>query len=104
MDTADGIFMTNAYNWAFATSLRKMYYNLSVTGISLIIALIIGLVEITQLLTEKLNLNTGVWHLIQELDFSNMGYLLVILFILTWGFSFMFWRISSQPPQYKSSR
>ena len=51
MDTADGIFMTTAYNWAFSTLMRKIYYNLSVTGISVVAALFIGFIELAQILT-----------------------------------------------------
>ena len=57
MDTADGVFMTSAYNWAFSTPLKKVYYNLSVTGISVVAALFIGLIEFAQIVTAKLGLN-----------------------------------------------
>lgn len=93
MDTADGVFMTTAYNWAFATPIRKIYYNLSVTGLSVIAALIIGVIELAQILSSKLGLSGGVWDLIQDLDFGSIGYLLVGLFILTWGLSYALWKV-----------
>ncbi|AGK96643.1 HoxN/HupN/NixA family nickel/cobalt transporter [Clostridium pasteurianum] len=93
MDTADGIFMTTAYNWAFSTPLRKIYYNLSVTGISVVAALCIGFIELTQILTPKLGLNSGFWQWIQDLDFGSIGYLLVGLFIISWGLSYLMWKI-----------
>lgn len=93
MDTADGVFMTTAYNWAFSTPLRKVYYNLSVTGISVVAALFIGLIELAQIVTPKLGLNGGVWRWIQNLDFSGIGYILVGLFVLSWGLSFLIWKV-----------
>lgn len=91
MDTADGIFMTTAYNWAFVTPLRKIYYNLSITGMSVIAALFIGLIELLQIITPKLGLNSGGCMWIQNI-FGNMGYLLVGLFIISWAFSYVGWK------------
>lgn len=93
MDTVDGIFMTSAYNWAFSTPLRKIYYNLSVTGISVVAALFIGFIELAQILTPKLGLNSGIWKWIQDLNFSGIGYLLVALFIISWGLSYLVWKM-----------
>ena len=93
MDTADEIFMTTAYHWAFSTPLRKIYYNLSVTGLSVIAALFIGLIELAQIITPKLGLKGGVWTWIQNLNFGSMGYILVGLFILTWAISYSVWRV-----------
>jgi high-affinity nickel-transport protein len=93
MDTADGVFMTTAYNWAFSTSLRKIYYNLSVTGLSIVAALCIGFIELAQVLTPKLGLNSGIWKWIQNLEFGGIGYLLVGLFIISWGISYITWKM-----------
>ncbi len=93
MDTADGIFMTNAYKWAFSTPLRKVYYNLTITALSVAAALLIGTIELGQVLSEKMKWTTGFWHFIQNLDISWLGYLLVILFALSWGISFAIWKL-----------
>ncbi len=93
MDTVDGIFMTTAYNWAFSTPLRKIYYNLSVTGLSIIAALGIGFIELAQILTPKLGLNYGIWEWIQNLNFAGIGYVLVVLFILSWAISYIIWKV-----------
>ncbi len=93
MDTADGVFMTTAYRWAFATPLRKVYYNLTVTGLSVVAALLIGLIELTQVLTQALGLTAGLWGWFQALDFGWIGYLLVTLFVLTWSLSYGAWRL-----------
>ncbi|MCQ6282463.1 HoxN/HupN/NixA family nickel/cobalt transporter [Bacillus sp. EB600] len=92
MDTADGIFMMRAYHWAFATPLRKVYYNMTITAISVSAALIIGMIELTQVLSEKLGLNHGFWSWIQRLDFGWLGYALILLFALSWGISYGIWR------------
>lgn len=93
MDTADGIFMTKAYRWAFSTPLRKVYYNLTVTALSVTAALLIGIIELAQVFSEKLRLTSGVWGWIQSLNISSIGYLLVILFIFSWGISFIIWKV-----------
>ena len=93
MDTADGIFMTTAYHWAFSTPLRKIYYNLSVTGLSVIAALVIGLIELSQIISTKLGLHSWFWRWLQNLNFGSIGYILVGLFILTWAVSYSLWRI-----------
>lgn len=92
MDTADGIFMTTAYRWAFSTPLRKVYYNLTVTAISVSAALLIGVIELVQVLSSKLGLANGFWGWIQELNFGWLGYVLVVLFILSWAVSYGIWR------------
>jgi len=93
MDTADGVFMTTAYRWAFATPLRKVYYNLTVTGLSVVAALVIGAIEVAQVVTQTLGLTRGVWGRLQTLDFGWIGYLLVALFVLAWSLSYGAWRL-----------
>ncbi len=61
MDTADGVFMTTAYRWALLTPLRKVYYNLTVTGLSVASALLIGAIELTQVLARAFGLTAGLW-------------------------------------------
>ncbi len=103
MDTADGIFMTTAYRWAFATPLRKVYYNLTVTTISVSAALFIGVIELVQALTSKLGLKDGFWGWIQELDFGWLGYVLVVLFIMSWAISYGIWRFLKIEKRWESN-
>ncbi|MFB5189318.1 HoxN/HupN/NixA family nickel/cobalt transporter [Alicyclobacillus fastidiosus] len=103
MDTADGVFMTTAYDWAFSTPIRKVYYNLTVTGVSVVAALLIGLIEAIQVLTPELGLNSGWWHWIQNLDFGNMGYVLVALFLVAWGLSYGVWKFYRIEQRWSSS-
>lgn len=93
MDTADGVFMTTAYRWAFTTPLRKVYYNLTVTGLSVVAAILIGLVELAQVLTAELGISSGLGKWVQDLDLGRVGYVLVGLFLLTWSTSYGVWKI-----------
>lgn len=92
MDTADGMFMTTAYRWAFSTPLRKLYYNVTVTMISVLAALLIGFVELIQVLSEKLNLQSAFFQWVQDLDFGDLGYMLAALFVVAWGLSVTVWK------------
>lgn len=93
MDTADGMFMTTAYRWAFTTPLRKLYYNVTVTSVSVMAALLIGFVELTQVLSDKLNLQSTFFQWINELTFGDLGYMLVALFIVAWAVSVTIWKV-----------
>ena len=85
MDTADGAFMTHAYGWAFSNPVRKIFYNITVTSLSVTVALVIGTVELLQVLS------VSSW--IDDLDFGTLGYGVVGLFVLTWAGSFAFWKL-----------
>jgi len=93
MDTTDGVFMTTAYRWAFTTPLRKVYYNLTITGLSVVAALLIGVIELAQVLARELQLQTGLWRWLQGVDLGTLGYLLVGLFLVTWGLSYGTWKL-----------
>jgi len=103
MDTADGVFMTNAYQWAFSTPLRKVYYNLTVTALSVIAAILIGTIELAQVFSEKVGLSSGFWEWIQNLNIGWMGYLLVFLFLISWGISLAVWKLGKIEERWKSS-
>src|SRR5216110_1597917 len=74
MDTADGAFMTHAYGWAFSNPVRKVYYNITVTSLSVLVALVVGSVELLQVVATELNLNSGFFGWLRNLDFGNIGY------------------------------
>jgi nickel/cobalt transporter (NiCoT) family protein len=92
MDTADGAFMSQAYGWAFSNPVRKVYYNITVTSLSVAVALIIGGIELLQVMAAKLSLEGGFWAYLDNLDFGNMGYVVVGLFVATWAFSVILWK------------
>ena len=92
MDTADGAFMSQAYGWAFSNPVRKVYYNMTVTTLSVLVALVIGTVELLQVASAKLGLDTGFWAWLNGLDFGKLGYFVVGLFVLTWAVSVLIWK------------
>jgi high-affinity nickel-transport protein len=95
MDTADGFIMCGAYGWAIAHPLRKLFYNLTVTGLSVLIALAIGTIELASVVTGRLlGIHTGIWGAIQDIDFQTIGYVVVGLFIVAWMTSLAVWRWS----------
>ncbi|WP_104749730.1 HoxN/HupN/NixA family nickel/cobalt transporter [Helicobacter cynogastricus] len=92
-DTCDGIFMVKAYDWAFKTPVRKIYYNITITSLGVIVALVIGLVELFQVLSEKMHWEfSGVLGYVQNLDFGDLGYYLVGMFVLVWAISYGIWK------------
>jgi high-affinity nickel-transport protein len=92
MDTADGAFMSQAYGWAFSNPVRKVYYNLTVTSLSVTVALLVGSIELLQVLARKLALDAGPWAYLNALDFETLGYAVVGLFVATWVASVAVWK------------
>ncbi len=93
MDTLDGIFMNFAYSWAFLNPVRKVYYNLAITGLSVAICFFIGTIEVLSLLPTKINgLHGGFWDWTVALDINKAGFVIVGMFILTWAGALAFWR------------
>jgi high-affinity nickel-transport protein len=86
MDTVDGAFMSHAYSWAFSNPVRKVYYNLTVTTLSVTVALGIGSIELLQVM------GAG-WGWLDALDFSTLGYGIVGLFVVTWATSAVVWKV-----------
>ncbi|GIM45393.1 HoxN/HupN/NixA family nickel/cobalt transporter [Collibacillus ludicampi] len=93
MDTADEVFMTKAYGWAFQNPLRKMYFNLVVTALSVVSALLIGLVELTQALIPHLGLKNVSLSWLENFDVGGLGYYLVLLFVVSWVCSYGMWKL-----------
>src|SRR2546426_4691932 len=92
MDTADGAFMSRAYAWAFSNPVRKVFYNLTVTALSVFVALFVGLFELSQLLVQQLDLRGGAWDAIAGMDLGVMGFVIVAAFIVTWAGAFLIYR------------
>ena len=85
IDTTDSIMMLGAYGWAFVKPIRKLYYNLNITLISVLVALIIGLVEALQVFGQELNLGGPFWNFIaNDIDLNKMGFFIVGIFALAW--------------------
>jgi high-affinity nickel-transport protein len=93
MDTTDGAFMAKAYSWAFSNPIRKVFYNLTITGLSVFVALFVGVVELLQILTQVANLSGGFWDAISGLSFANMGFFIVGAFVVTWAVAFTVFKV-----------
>jgi high-affinity nickel-transport protein len=91
-DSLDGAFMGLAYEWAFLKPVRKVYYNLTMTGLSVVVALVIGGIEIIGLLGARLGVETGPVAWISAIDLDHVGYAIVALFTLTWIVAAAAWR------------
>jgi high-affinity nickel-transport protein len=92
LDTIDGSFMNFAYGWAFSKPVRKVYYNITITGLSVAVAWIIGTVELLQIVQDKFTLGGPVWQWIAGLDLNLLGFVIVGMFIVTWIVALAVWR------------
>ncbi len=93
VDAIDGMLMTSTYKWAFSSPLRKLYYNVSVTGLAVTTALVIGLVEVGQVIVSETKLQGSFWTWLQQINFGELGYVLVTLFVVVWLISFGGWKL-----------
>jgi high-affinity nickel-transport protein len=84
--------MNFAYGWAFSKPVRKVYYNLTITGLSVAVALIIGTVELLGLLADKLDLHGAFWDWVSGLDLNTVGFVIVGLFFATWAVALLVWK------------
>src|SRR5690625_2550634 len=100
MDTTDGVLMTKAYDWAFVNPLRKIFYNITTTSLSVAVALVIGTVELIQVLTGMLHLEGPFFSFFAGLGFDYLGYIIVGLFILAWGVSIAVWKFGHLEKKY----
>ena len=91
LDTIDGAFMNFAYGWAFSKPVRKVFYNITITALSVAVALIVGSVELLAVFADKLSLNGGIWGFVSNLDLNVVGYFIVGLFVATWAIALAVW-------------
>jgi high-affinity nickel-transport protein len=92
IDTTDGVMMRVAYGWAFMNPLRKIYYNLTVTIISVLVAIAIGSVELLQVMAGELRLSGGFWDWLVGLDFESIGFGIIVIFVASWLISTAIWK------------
>jgi high-affinity nickel-transport protein len=92
MDATDGVLMTKAYRWAFVSPLRKIFYNLTTTTVAVMVALLIGTVELLQVMIGVLGLRGPSWDFIAGLEFGLLGYVIVGMFLFAWGLSVALWK------------
>jgi high-affinity nickel-transport protein len=93
-DTIDGTFMNFAYGWAFSQPVRKVYYNITITSLSVMVALVIGGVELLGLLSTQLDITGRFWTDMQNADINSLGFVIVGLFVVTWAVALLVWRFA----------
>jgi nickel/cobalt transporter (NiCoT) family protein len=92
LDTIDGSFMNFAYGWAFSSPVRKIYYNLTITGLSVAVALLIGTIELLGLFAGQLGWRGPFWDWLGGLDLNTVGFVVVGMFVVTWAVALLVWR------------
>ncbi len=103
LDTIDGSFMNFAYGWAFSRPVRKVYYNLVITGLSVAVALFIGTFELLSILGNELNLSGGIWDLTANFNLNRAGFFIVGLFVITWVVALGVWRFGRVEARWEES-
>jgi high-affinity nickel-transport protein len=93
LDSIDGSFMNVAYGWAFSRPVRKIYYNITVTALSVAVALVIGVIELVGLLADKLGVTGGPLAWVAAIDLGDVGFWIVGLFVVTWLVAVLVWRV-----------
>ncbi len=110
IDTLDGILMLGAYGWAYFKPIRKLYYNMNITFLSVVIALFIGGIEGIQVLSIEFKLNGRFFEIVKNIDFANLGYIIIGTFIASWLFSLMYYKykkydyIDAKKAKYKRKK
>src|SRR6185437_2794277 len=100
MDTTDGVLMSKAYNWAFLNPLRKIFYNITTTGLSVAVALFVGTIELLQVLIGMLGLRGPPFDFLAQLNFGVLGYAIVGMFLFAWGLSVGVWKFGRIEERY----
>ncbi len=93
LDTTDGILMLGAYGWAFVKPVRKLYYNLNITLVSVLVALVVGTIEVIAIISGPLNLSGGIWDYLNNLDFGFLGGVIIGVFVLSWVVSTIIYKV-----------
>jgi high-affinity nickel-transport protein len=94
LDTIDGSFMNFAYGWAFSKPVRKVFYNIAITGLSVAIALIVGTIELLGLAAGELGLKGAFWDAVSQIDVNTLGYVIVGLFVAVLTGALLVWRFA----------
>ncbi len=92
MDTLDGIAMMKIYDWAMVDVIRKLFFNMTITGLSVFIALIVGMIEWLQVVASQLKLGGVFWSYVENINFGILGIVIVVSMIFVWVFSYVYYR------------
>jgi high-affinity nickel-transport protein len=102
-DTLDGIFMNFAYSWAFFNPVRKVYYNLAITGLSVAICFFVGTIEVLGILPMELGgLHSGFWNYMATFNINTAGFVIVGMFVVTWSAALAFWKFGHVEERWSS--
>jgi nickel/cobalt transporter (NiCoT) family protein len=103
LDAVDGSFMNFAYGWAFSQPVRKVFYNLTITGLSVAVAFVIGTIELAGLLAQKLDAQGAFWAWLENLSINTLGFIIVGMFVGTWVIALAVWRLARIEERWSSS-
>ena len=103
-DTADGCFMNFAYDWAFAKPVRKVYYNMTITGLSVFVAMFIGAIELLGLVAQDSHLNGSFWSFLENFNINTAGFVIVGVFVVTWVVALAVWRFGRIEQKWDAGR
>ncbi len=103
MDSIDGSFMNFAYGWAFSKPVRKVFYNLTITGLSVAVAAVVGTIELGGLLASELNLSGSFWGWFETININMLGFVIVGMFVLTWVVALTVWRYGRIEERWSAS-
>jgi high-affinity nickel-transport protein len=95
LDTTDSILMLGAYGWAFVKPVRKLYYNMNITLVSVLVALVVGTIEALSIISNQLNLSGGFWDFVGNLsdNFGTVGYIIIGIFVVSWLVSTIIYKV-----------
>jgi nickel/cobalt transporter (NiCoT) family protein len=102
LDSIDGSFMNFAYGWAFSKPVRKVFYNITITGLSVAIALVIGTIELGGLIAQHLNLSGSFWNWFENIDINLLGFVIVGMFVATWVVALSVWHFGKIEERWSS--
>ena len=103
MDTVDGVFMNAAYGWAFARPVRKVFYNLTITTISVVVALVIGTIELIGVLADRFSIQSGPLAAIADINLDYAGYAIVGLFFVAWALALAIWHFGNVEQRWSAN-
>nr|WP_307851714.1 HoxN/HupN/NixA family nickel/cobalt transporter [Williamsia sp. CHRR-6] len=104
MDTVDGVFMAKAYGWAFVTPARKIFYNITMTGLSVFVAFVIGTLQLLSLLSDELGLSGGLWDVVAAIDLERIGMVVVAVFVAVWITALVYYRVARVDDRFSEHR
>jgi high-affinity nickel-transport protein len=103
LDTIDGSFMNFAYGWAFSKPVRKIYYNITITGLSVVVAFYIGTLELMQVLATQLNLTGGLWNYASNFNINKAGMVVVAMFVIIWAAALAYWKVGRVESRWEAA-